>query len=222
MEQFNLEEYKKNPNRKVVTRDGRVAIIICTNADDKFPVVAKIQGLNVPFAELFDRNGICSLHWDNCIFDLFFADEEKTALTDFESAFCIAMMEVPEPEEKEEWYPFLKKKSAELIDLARKEIEEGAVEFAKSYMEDVNPSFEKVQESEELWKWKMSCLRGINKAYEQGKQDALKSSPKWKKDNNNLSSLTYRLDNRGDGNILLCRKGYAINLIELLNLPIEN
>ena len=73
----------------------------------------------------------------------------------------------------------------EILNLARKEleksIEDGAIEFAKSYMEDVDPLFEKVQESEELWKWKMSCLRGINKAYKQGKQDALKDFPKWKK-----------------------------------------
>lgn len=28
MKQFNLEEYKKNPNRKVITRDGRFLLII--------------------------------------------------------------------------------------------------------------------------------------------------------------------------------------------------
>ena len=31
MKQFNLEEYKKNPNRKVITRDGRNVRIICTD-----------------------------------------------------------------------------------------------------------------------------------------------------------------------------------------------
>ena len=31
MKQFNLEEYKKNPNRKVITRDGRSVRIICTD-----------------------------------------------------------------------------------------------------------------------------------------------------------------------------------------------
>ena len=30
MKQFNLEEYLKNPSRKVITRDGREARIICT------------------------------------------------------------------------------------------------------------------------------------------------------------------------------------------------
>lgn len=60
---------------------------------------------------------------------------------------------------------------------------------------------------------------GYRMGYEIGKEDALKDLPKWKKDNNNLSSLTYRLDNRGNGNVLLCRKDYAININELLNLP---
>lgn len=31
MKQFNLEEYLKNPNRELVTRDGRKARIICTD-----------------------------------------------------------------------------------------------------------------------------------------------------------------------------------------------
>lgn len=54
------------------------------------------------------------------------------------------------------------------------------------------------------------------------RKEILKDLPKWKKDNNYLSSLTYQLDNRGDGNIFLCKKGYAIRLVELLNLPYES
>lgn len=33
MEQFNLEEYLKNPSKKVVTRDGREVRIKCTDMD---------------------------------------------------------------------------------------------------------------------------------------------------------------------------------------------
>ena len=45
MKQFNLEEYLKNPSRKVVTRDGREVRIICTDFDNlDFPVVAEIKG----------------------------------------------------------------------------------------------------------------------------------------------------------------------------------
>ena len=31
MKQFTVEEYQKNPNRKVITRDCRDVRIICTN-----------------------------------------------------------------------------------------------------------------------------------------------------------------------------------------------
>lgn len=41
MKQFNLEEYKKNPNRKVITRDGRNVRIVCTDVmGDIYPVIA--------------------------------------------------------------------------------------------------------------------------------------------------------------------------------------
>ena len=46
MKQFNLEEYLKNPSRKVVTRDGRKARVICTDAKNNFPVVALIETLD--------------------------------------------------------------------------------------------------------------------------------------------------------------------------------
>jgi hypothetical protein len=42
MKQFNLEEYLANPSRKVVTREGRSARIICTDAKEGYPVVALI------------------------------------------------------------------------------------------------------------------------------------------------------------------------------------
>lgn len=41
MKQFNLEEYKKNPNRKVITRDGRSVRIVCTDVMGAiYPVLA--------------------------------------------------------------------------------------------------------------------------------------------------------------------------------------
>lgn len=44
MKQFNLEEYLKNPEKRVVTRDGRSARIICTDAKGKHPIIALIDG----------------------------------------------------------------------------------------------------------------------------------------------------------------------------------
>ena len=43
MKKFNSEEYLKNPTRKVITRDGRKARVICTDAKNNFPVVALIE-----------------------------------------------------------------------------------------------------------------------------------------------------------------------------------
>ncbi len=41
MKQFNLQEYLANPNRQVVTRDGRPVRIICTDSDaEGGPIVA--------------------------------------------------------------------------------------------------------------------------------------------------------------------------------------
>lgn len=46
MEQFSLEEYLKNPNRRVITRRGGLNVrIICTDRMDiDYPVVALVQG----------------------------------------------------------------------------------------------------------------------------------------------------------------------------------
>ena len=44
MKQFNLEEYLKNPSKKVVTSDGRSARIVCTDrALGDFPVLALVM-----------------------------------------------------------------------------------------------------------------------------------------------------------------------------------
>ena len=47
MKQFDLEEYLKNSNQKVVTRDGRPVRIICTDRYkvEDYPVVALIYDL---------------------------------------------------------------------------------------------------------------------------------------------------------------------------------
>lgn len=41
MKQFSLEEYLKNPNRKVITREGMNVRIICTDKKgDSYPILA--------------------------------------------------------------------------------------------------------------------------------------------------------------------------------------
>ena len=46
MKPFNLEEYLKNPLRKVVTRDGRNVRIICTDAKGNFPIIVLVETYN--------------------------------------------------------------------------------------------------------------------------------------------------------------------------------
>ena len=74
MKPFSLEEYLKNPNRKVVTRMGTPVRIICTDFNNKiYPVVGEIQGVFTP--EPFTKDGayrelVCT------DYDLFFASEK--------------------------------------------------------------------------------------------------------------------------------------------------
>ena len=56
MKAFNLKEYLKNPERKVVTRDGRDVRIICTDFNNPdFPVIVEIKGNQWPLS--FATNG---------------------------------------------------------------------------------------------------------------------------------------------------------------------
>ena len=72
MKQFSLEEYLKNPNRKVVTRDGRNVKIHCTDYTDDSLIIAKIEGLD--YSTSFLSNGKF-LNKEESINDLFFDTE---------------------------------------------------------------------------------------------------------------------------------------------------
>lgn len=77
MKPFNLEEYLKNPSRKVVTRDGLNARIICTDRKDlKFPIVALIETKSGgEFLQYYTKNG--TAYVDNlCDADLLFFPEK--------------------------------------------------------------------------------------------------------------------------------------------------
>lgn len=43
MKQFSVEEYIKNPKRKVVTRDGKEARIVCTDRKGRYPIIGLFQ-----------------------------------------------------------------------------------------------------------------------------------------------------------------------------------
>ena len=60
MKQFNLEEYLKNPTKKVITRDGNNVRIVCTNAKGNFPIIALVEMHNGTETVLrLKENGRC-------------------------------------------------------------------------------------------------------------------------------------------------------------------
>ena len=77
MRPFNLDEYLKNPSRKVVTRDGLNARIICTDRKDlKFPIVALIETKSGgEFLQYYTKDGTYFVD-DLCNADLFFLPEK--------------------------------------------------------------------------------------------------------------------------------------------------
>lgn len=78
MKAFSLEEYLKNPNKKLVTRDGRSARIVCVDAKGDYPVVAMVLSLDgtLETPHNYTKNG----HFDNnayeYTYDLFFSTEK--------------------------------------------------------------------------------------------------------------------------------------------------
>lgn len=76
MKRFNLEEYLKNPERKVVRRDGKDVRIICTDAKrEYYPVIALVDDGCYETPICYTKNGECFLGQENDC-DLFF-DSEK-------------------------------------------------------------------------------------------------------------------------------------------------
>ena len=79
MKRFSLDEYLKNPSRKIVTRDGRkVTRILCTDAKNTFPFVALIKKGNDKGEDVysFTKNGNFCESTETSL-DLFFAPEKK-------------------------------------------------------------------------------------------------------------------------------------------------
>lgn len=79
MKEFSLEEYLKNPDRKVVTRDGRPVRIICTDADTKCgPIVAVVTMVDqAKDVLIYYENGKYFSSDSVSSDDLFFAPEKK-------------------------------------------------------------------------------------------------------------------------------------------------
>ena len=76
MKQFNLDEYLKNPNRKVITRDGHDVRIVCTDCKNyEYPIVALVTYDDDEFVVNCTKKGKC--HTPNKYkYDLFFVPEK--------------------------------------------------------------------------------------------------------------------------------------------------
>ena len=75
MKEFSLEEYLKNPDREVVTRDGKNVRIICTDFDNpNYPVIGEINGNIWPCS--FTTNGLLIKDGVEQPSDLFFVPEK--------------------------------------------------------------------------------------------------------------------------------------------------
>ena len=76
MKAFNLEEYLKNPKRKVVTRDGRNVRIVCTDVkSESYPVLALVDNGDEEICNSYTKEG--RFRTDNEVpRDLFFAPEK--------------------------------------------------------------------------------------------------------------------------------------------------
>lgn len=77
MKQFNLEEYLKNPSKKVITRDGKSVRIRCTDRKDAdYPIVALIDSKGKEEILSYTKNGYFYYDGRKDVNDLFFAPEK--------------------------------------------------------------------------------------------------------------------------------------------------
>ena len=92
MKAFNLEEYLKNPSKKVVTREGKpVKRILCTDARGSYPVVALIEESYYDNALSYTDDGKL-YNGESNVYDLFFAPEKHegwvNVYRDFDGLMC--------------------------------------------------------------------------------------------------------------------------------------
>ena len=189
MKQFNLEEYLQNPDRKVVTRDGRNVRIMCTNVkqgtdmgdDTPVPVFALIDngeeigecGFYYPSDGKFLRT---DRRHSN---DLFFADGEEE-LTEFERAVAdLIYTDCDSIEEIE-----IKKDAARLLELAKGELKTQlrfssdmhGYEYGVGYEQGMEDALK--HQSRNDYMKHCNKIDAIEQSYIQGKADALKDVPK--------------------------------------------
>ena len=92
MKAFNLDEYLKNPKRKVVTKDGRNVRIVCTDVKSElYPVLALVDNWGEEICNSYTKEGRF-LPNNEAHRDLFFAPEKHegwvNVYRDFDGLMC--------------------------------------------------------------------------------------------------------------------------------------
>lgn len=195
MERFSLYKWLQDKSRKVFTRDGRLVRIICTDRKARSGNIVGLVGEDESIIYVWQNDGTHAVSGIDAN-DLFFADEEKE-LTEFEKAIYQYICAIVTACDGNvygdgELKPIVKEIAKDLLGLARNEIE-------------------KVD-------WKTS-LSSYKNGYEQGKQDALKDFPKWKKSTLPIPDEEYPTGFNGK---YFCYKGYCVDYEKLFEtLPKE-
>lgn len=103
MKQFSLDEYLKNPQKKVITREGASVRIICTDKVcnkkvSQKPIIALVDFGDREVVYPYSSDGISSSSLPE--FDLFFATEKKTGWVNIYNRVARSCGLIHESEEK--------------------------------------------------------------------------------------------------------------------------
>ena len=161
MKQFDLEEYKKNPGRKVVTRDGRIVRIVCWDLPGNHPIIGITDETDDGYTTL--NLTVDGTSVNNKNLDLFFADEEEE-LTEFEEQLASILFD-REYEGKTDTEDDIERGMSPYR-LAAKEYSRELLEFAKEELKT------QLRFSSDMHGWEYGL------GYEQGQKDILKDLPK--------------------------------------------
>ena len=178
MEQFSLEKWLENKDRRITTRYGnRTVRIIAYDRIDNRPIVALVKTLSdgKEFINDYTKNGWHDLeekYPDK--YDLFFADEEEIKFSDFERGIqelintCLSQIKkIEKQDEKLDAVSiFVKENAKKILELARKDLEENY--------------YTKVIDDKMVFKSELH-EQSLQTAYDIGKQETLEKMPEWKR-----------------------------------------
>lgn len=88
MREFNLDEYLKDPSQKVITKDGKVVRIICTDAKQDYPVIGLLSLDDKSETTVYYKKNGRWLADNQDEWDLFFAPIKREGWINIYKPFC--------------------------------------------------------------------------------------------------------------------------------------